>query len=62
MLGPGAVVAVSVVEGELTAAATLLEIGNTWPSDDDGVGARGERDVGIGVGGKEREGRKLLGS
>ena len=41
----------------MTAAAALLEIGNAWPSDSDGVGARGERGTRVGVGGKrEREG------
>ena len=38
----------------------LLEIGNVRPSDGDGVGARGERDVCVGVEGKEREERKSI--
>jgi len=41
LLGPGAVAAVSNVEGVLAAVAALSEIGNVWPSD--GTGARGER-------------------
>ena len=60
MLGLGAVAAISVIEGELPAAAALSEIGNARPSDDDGTGTRGERGAGIDVVGKEREERKLL--
>ena len=55
MLGPGVVAAISVVEGELTTAAALL-----GPSDGNGAGARGERGMSVSIGGKEREGRKLL--
>ena len=59
LLRPGAVVAISIIEGELAAAAALLEIGNAWPSDGDGVGVRGERGASVGVEGK-RERKKLL--
>ena len=55
----GAVAAISDIEGGLAAATALPEIGNTWPSDGDGAGVRGERGAGINVGGK-REGKKLL--
>ena len=55
MLEPRAVAAISVVEGELTAVVALL-----GPSDGDGAGARGERGTSVSIGGKEREGRKLL--
>ena len=58
LLGLGAVAAVSDDEGGMSAAAALPEIGNAWPSDGDGAGARGERDMGVGVEGK-REGKKL---
>ena len=54
LLGLGAVAAVSDVEGGLAAAAAQPETSNMWPSDGDGVGARGERGMGIGVGGRER--------
>ena len=43
LLGPRAVAAVSDVEGGLSAAAALSEIGNARPSDDDDAGVRGER-------------------
>ena len=33
LLGPGAVVAISIIEGELAVAAALPEIDNTWPSE-----------------------------
>ena len=59
LLGPGAVAAVSDIEGGLAAAVALSETGNARPSDGDGVGVRGERGAGVGVGGK-REGKKLL--
>ena len=59
LLRPGVVVAISNVEGVLAAAAALPETDNARPSDGDGVGARGERDVGDGVG-EKREGKKLL--
>ena len=59
LLRPGAVAAISDVEGVLAAAVALPEIGNTWPSNGDGVGTRGERGAGIDVRGK-REGNKLL--
>ena len=55
LLGPRAVAATSDIEGGLAAVVTLPEIGNTRPSDDGGVGARGERGAGIGVGERERE-------
>ena len=56
MLGPGTVAAVGDIERGLAVVATLPEIGNVRPSDDDGVGMRGERGTGVGVGGKrERE-------
>ena len=55
LLGPGAVAAVSDVEGGLAAAAAQPETSNMWPSDGDGVGARGERGAGISVGERERE-------
>ena len=55
---PRAVAAISDVEGGLAAIVALPETGNTWPSDGDGTGARGERGAGISVGG--REGKKLL--
>ena len=58
LLGPGAVVAISDIERGPSATAALPENDNTWPSDGDGAGARGERDMGVGVGGK-REGKKL---
>ena len=47
LLRPGAVAAVSDVEGVLTVAVALPEIGNARPSDDDGAG--------VGVRGRERE-------
>ena len=59
LLGPGAVVAISDVEGGLAAAVALLETGNAWLSDGDGAGARGERGTGVSVG-RKREGKKLL--
>ena len=59
MLGPGAVAAVSDIEGVLAAVAALPEIGNVRPSDGDGMGVRGERGTGVGVMGK-KEGKKLL--
>ena len=59
LLGPGAVAAVSDIEGELAAVTALPKISNAWPSDGDGAGARGERGAGVGVRGK-REGKKLL--
>ena len=59
LLGPGAVAAVSNIEDGLAAAVALPETDNSWPSDGDGAGARGERGVSVGVGGK-REGKKLL--
>ena len=59
LLGPGAVASINDIEGGLVATAALLEIGNARPSDGDSVGTRGERGVGIDVGGK-REGKKLL--
>ena len=59
LLRPGVVAAISDVEGGLAAVATLPETGNVRPSDGDGAGARGERGVSVGVGGK-REGKKLL--
>ena len=54
LLGPGAVAAVNDVEGGLAAVAALLETSNARPSDDDGVGARGERGASVGVKGEER--------
>ena len=57
--GPRAVVAISDIEGGLAAAAALPETSNVWPSNNDDVGARGERGTGIDVRGK-REGKKLL--
>jgi len=59
LLGSGVVAAISDVEGVLAATAALPEIGNAWPSDGDGAGTRGERDTGVGIGGK-REEKKLL--
>ena len=59
LLGLGVVAAISDIEGVLVATAALLEIGNAWPSDDDGAGTRGERGAGVIIGGK-REGNKLL--
>ena len=59
LLRPGAVAAVSDIEGVLAAAAAPLEIDSAWPSDGDGTGVRGERGAGVGVVG-EREGKKLL--
>ena len=59
LLKPGAVAAVSDIEGGLAAAVALPETINAWPSDGDDTGAREERGAGIGVGGK-REGKKLL--
>ena len=56
LLRLGAVAGISDVEGGLAATAALLETGNAWPSDGDGMGARGERGAGVDVGGKrERE-------
>ena len=59
LLRPEAVAAINNVEEGLAAVATLPETGNVRPSDGDGAGARGERGVSVGVGGK-REGKKLL--
>ena len=59
LLGPGAVVAISDIEGGLAAAAALLETGNALPSKGNNTSTRGERGTGIDVGGK-REGEKLL--
>ena len=59
LLGPGAVAAVDNVEGGLTVAVALLETSSAWPSDGDGVGARGERGASVGVG-RKKEGKKLL--
>ena len=59
LLRLGVVAAISDIEGVLAVAVALPEIDNAWPSDGDGVGVRGERGVGIDVGGK-REGKKLL--
>ena len=59
LLGPGAVAAVSDIEGGLAVAMALPEIGNVWPSNGDGVGTRGERGTGVGVR-RKREGNKLL--
>ena len=53
LLGPGAVAAVSDIEGG------LAETGNAWPSDSDSMDARGVRGVGIDIG-EKREGKKLL--
>ena len=58
LLVPRVVAAISDVEGQLVAAATLPETSNAWPSDDDSTGMRGERGASVGVG--EREGKKLL--
>ena len=55
LLGSGAVAAVSDIEGVLAAIAALLEIGTAHPSYGDSAGAREERGVGVGVGGKERK-------
>ena len=57
LLGPRAVAAVSDIEGGPVAATTLPETGNARPSYDDGVGMRGERGVGIGIGGKRERKR-----
>ena len=54
LLGLGVVAAISDVEGVLTAAVALPEIGNVWPSNGDGARARRERGAGVGVGGGER--------
>ena len=59
LLGPGVVVAISDIEGRLVAVAALLETGNVLPSNSDGVGARGERGVGVDVR-EKREENKLL--
>ena len=59
LLRPGAVAAISDIEGGLAAAAALPKTGNVRPSDGDDMGTRGERGMGVGVGGK-REGKKLL--
>ena len=59
LLRPGVVAAISDVEGVLAATAALPEIGNAWPSDGDGAGARGVRGAGVGVG-EKIEGKKLL--
>ena len=59
LLGPGAVAAVSNIEDGLAAAVALPETDNSWPSDGDSAGARGERGTDVGVRGK-REGKKLL--
>ena len=58
LLGPGiVVVSISDVEGGLAVAKALPETSNAPPSNDDGVGVRGERGAGIG---EKREGKKLL--
>ena len=54
MLGPGAVAAVNDVERGLSAAVALPEISNVRPSGGDGMGARGERGIGVGVGVREK--------
>ena len=54
MLRPRAVASVSNIEGGLAATVALLVTGNARPSDDDGVGARGERGPGVSIRGKER--------
>jgi len=50
----GAVAAINDIEGGLAAAVALLETDNVWPSDGDGTSTRGERGVGVDVGGRER--------
>ena len=44
LLGPGAVAAVSDVEGGLAAVEALPETGNARPNDGDGAGMRRERE------------------